>query len=213
MLRCLVSAIFSVVLLAQTVLGVGVQLIEGLPSAYTPGQPVTFDVRLPAMTNLGSYNIDLVLDGAAGTAGVDFFFDVPATIPAATNYVFPSSANFFDAVTLDSPTRHRITLSDFDLTGVNVVPGSNDRVANVVLRTSPGFRGQLGLFVHTDGLILDTSDINPTPVAGFDSLKSNIAASGTIQIEPVPEPSVACLAGAGVLGALLWRHRLSNWLK
>ena len=180
-------------ILCQPVISAPIQLITGAPSTYQPGQPVEFDVRLPAVSNLGSYNVDLVLESAMGTAGVDFFFDVSATIPASANYVLSSSANFFDAANVDSPTRHRFTLTDFDFAGVDVVAGINDQVAHVVINTTPTFAGQLSIFVDADGLILDTPDINPTPVSGFDALKSDIAASGPIGIDPVPEPSATVL--------------------
>jgi hypothetical protein len=180
-------------LVTPTVLAGGVQLIEGLPSSYTPGQPIAFDVHLPAITNLGSYNIDLVLESAAGTAGVDFFFDVAATVSAATNYVFTSPANFFDAANVDSAMRHRITLTDFDFVGVDVVPGSNDRVATVVFQTDATFAGTLELFVDADGLILDTPVVTPTPVPGFDTLRADIAASEPIELDPIPEPSATVL--------------------
>jgi len=181
-----------------------IQLIDGLPSSYTPGQPVTFDVHLPPISNLGSYNVDVVLESDTGIAGTDFYFDVAATTPAATNYVFPSSANFFDAANVDPVMRHRISLTDFDFTGVNVAPGTNDRVANVVFQTAPTFTGNLSLFVDADGLILDTPDIVPTPVPGFASLQADIAASGPIELPAVPEPASVLMAGISVLGALIW---------
>ena len=200
-LRCL-----SLGLLALPVSAAPIQLIEGLPSFYVPGQPIAFEVRLPQVTNLGSYNIDLALETAAGTAGVDFYFDVGATMPAAANYVFPSSANFFDVVNVDFATRHRITLTDFDFVGVNVAPGINDRVAHVFINTASSLAGHLSLFVDPDGLILDTPDINPTPIGGFDTLKSGVAASGPIMLGPVPEPSAAAL-----LAWALWGGCTRRW--
>jgi hypothetical protein len=152
------------------------------------------------MSNLGSYNIDLTLESSIGTAGVDFFFVIAATGPASTNYVFPSVANFFDAANVDATFRHRITLSDFDFSGVNVIPGTNDQVASVVFQTTPSFAGQLALSVDSGGLILDTPNINPMPVPGFNGLKTDIAASGPIEIRPVPEPAappLLMLAAAG----------------
>jgi hypothetical protein len=184
--------------------GAPIQLIEGLPSEYKPGDPIAFEVRMPAITNLGSYNIDLVLESSTGTAGVDFYFDVAATQPASAHYVFLSTANFFDAANVDSASRHRLTLTDFDLEGMNAVPGTNDRVATVVLQTLSSFFGHLALSVDTEGLILDTPD-SPTPVSGFDTLQADIAASGVSVIVPVPEPSVAFMTAAAIIGALFWR--------
>jgi hypothetical protein len=192
-------------LVTRTVPGADIQLIEGLPSSYTPGQPVAFDVRLPAITELGSYNIDLVLESTSGTAGVDFFFDVAATAPTVTNYIFPSAVNFFDAVNIDSPSQHRITLTDFDVAGVNVIPGANDRVATVVFQTTSNFDGPLSVFVAAPLLILDTPNVVPTPVPSFDAIQDDIAAAGPIDLTPVPEPSTLYF-GAVVLITIVFKR-------
>ena len=169
-------------------------LIEGLPGGFVPGTPFGFQVRLPAITNLGSYNIDIVLESSIGVAGTDFFFDVAGTEPAVTNYVFPSSSNFFDAVNVDAPMRHRISLTDFNLAGLNVAPDANDRVADVKVQTAPTFSGSLSVFVDTPLLILDTPNITPTPVQGFSAIQAAIAAAGPVDLMPVPEPSTVLLA-------------------
>jgi hypothetical protein len=205
MLRYIFSVLI-LVLLPHSAFGVSTQLISGL-SSYTPGQAVSFDVHLPPVSNLGSYNIDLVLTSSVGTAGVDYYFDVAATLPAAAHYVFPSTANYFDAVTVDSTTRDRITLSDFDLTGVNLVAGTNDQVAKVVFRTLPTFHGQLNASVDTSLLILDTPDVETTPIAGFSALQSDIAAAGVIPVLAVPEPSTLALLMFAATGWCLRRGR------
>jgi hypothetical protein len=198
MLRTILVTLLGLGLLPLPGLGATIQPIVGLPSFYTPGQPVTFDVRLPDISNLGSYNIDLVLESTVGVAGVDYFFDVAATLPASTNYAFPSSTNYFDAVTVDSATRHRITLTDFDFSGVNVVAGTNDRVARVVFWTAATFGGPLSVFVDAPLLILDTPDVVPMSVQGFAEIQSDIAAAGPVHITLVPEPSTLFL-GAMIL--------------
>jgi hypothetical protein len=197
---------FLVGLLPHTIFGAPFQPIVGLPSSYIPGQAVSFEVRLPDITDLGSYNIDVVIESTIGTAGVDFFFDAGATMPASSNYIFPSAANFFDSVTVDSAPNHRITLTDFDFTGVDVVTGVNDRVATVVFQTGPTFGGSLSVFVDAPLLILDTPAIEPTPVSGFSAIQADIAAAGPAVLMPVPEPTTALLL---VLGATVgaWRAR------
>jgi hypothetical protein len=161
-----------------------------------------FDVRLPAISNLGAYNIDLVLESSAGNAGTDFFFDVAATAPALTNYVFPSTANFLDATTVDSSMRHRITLTDFAFAGVNV-GGMNDHVATVLFRTTPLFKGPLRVFVDTPLLILDTPSAVPSPVPGFDVIRNDIAAAGAFELALVPEPSSLLIAASALLTILI----------
>ena len=59
------------------------------------------------------------------------------------------------AANIDSPTRHRITLTDFNISGVNIVPDQNDQVATVILGTVPGFTSPLSLFIDAPSLLLD----------------------------------------------------------
>jgi hypothetical protein len=200
MIRHLLLAALLLATIVLPAMSAPIQLIDGLPSSYVPGQPITFDVRLPLITNLGSYNIDVVLESDTGIAGTNFVFDVAATVPAATSYVFPSSAYFVDAANVDSSMRHRITLTDFDFAGVDVLPGTNDHVANVVIQTSPNFTGRLNLFVDAESLILDMPDVDPTPVLGFDAIQAGVAEAATIVVEAVPEPPTTWLLVVGFAG-------------
>ena len=125
-----------------------------------------------------------------------------ATTPALTSYIFPSTANFLDAATVDSSMRHRITLTDFAFSGVNVT-GANDDVATVIFRTTPVFKGPLRVFVHAPLLIFDTPIAIPTPVQGFDIIKNDIAAAGSFELVPVPEPSNLLIAASAPLTILI----------
>lgn len=171
-----------------------------LYDGYVPGQPKSFGFRLPPVSNLGSYNVELLLTSPTGIAGTDFFFDASATVPAASKYVFPSTVNFFASANILSGNTHSLTLSDFGLTGVNVVAETNDAVALVVFRTSPSFNGLLSLSLGEDTFQLDTPDVIPTSVAEFSEALSMVAASVDVDISPVPEPTAIILA---VLSALL----------
>jgi hypothetical protein len=209
MLRYLVATLAAMVV-PIPVLGAPIQLISGLPDSFTPGQPVSFDVSLPAITNLGSYNIDLILESSAGTAGVDYFFDAAATLPATTHYVFSSTVNYFNSVTLDSTTRDRITLTDFDFSGLNVVSGANDQVAKVVVQTSASFHGPLSISVVAPLLILDTPNAVPTAVSGFSAIQSGVASAEPAALPEVPEPFAFALlapALAGVLAVARYRRQ------
>lgn len=206
MLRYVIAALLCIVWPPQCGRGAPFQPIVGLPSSYVPGQPVTFDVHLPAVSNLGAYNIDLVLESSAGDSGTNFYFDVMATAPASINYIFQSTANFYDATTTDSSMRHRITLTDFAFSGVNV-GATNDNVATVTFRTTPEFNGLLRVFVDTPLLILDTPNVVPTPVQDFDAIRNNISSAGSFELPPVPEPSSLLIGTTPLLAALI-RKRL-----
>ncbi|MEX2170230.1 MAG: hypothetical protein WD851_13035 [Pirellulales bacterium] len=178
---------------------------DGLPTIYTPGSAIVFKVGLPAIANLGAYNVDLILTSDAGVAGIDYFFDVAATTPVAQDYVFPFTANYFDAANVDSPSQHRLTLTDFDLDGVDVVSGANEFLVVAVIRSADDFAGSLMLSVDVAGLILDTPSIVPTPVDGFDAIRANTEAGGPALLTAVPEPkALACaLTVAGGLALML----------
>lgn len=184
--------------------------ISGLSGSYVPGATIEFDVGLPPIVNLGAYNVDLALTSPSGVAGVDYFFDVVATVPSPSHYVFPSAVNYFDAANVDSPSQHRLTLSDFDFGGVDVVAGVNDLVAHVVIQTTTEFLGELSLSFDTDGLFLDTPELIPTSVEGFDTIKSDTTAAGASAILPVPEPSTLLMVLAGsLMFGMKWRYLLS----
>lgn len=201
-------ALASLILLLTSAASIAAPVgINGLNGNYTPGDSLSFEVSLPAIANIGSYNIDLVLTGSTGMAGTDFFFDVAATDAASSNYIFASTANYFDAVNIDSPLVHRLTLSDLDLSGVDVVAGINDQVATVVIGTSASFLGDLSLVVDSAGLILDTPDATPTPVQGFDAIVSDTDAAGDTTLVPVPEPTSGLLLVLMSSIAMAWRKR------
>ena len=170
-----------------------VSMIENAPTSYVPGQPITFSIRLPPITNLGAYNIDIVVESLSGEAGVDFSFDLDGTMPSTNNYVFPSSLDYFDAVNTDSLTSQRLTLSDFYFAGVDVSAGVNDLVALVVLLTAPEFSGELSLVIDPASLILDMPGLTPTPVPQFASIQADVATAMAVVVRAVPEPTAYLL--------------------
>lgn len=179
-----------VVVVSEVPGGVEEIAFNNLLPSYTSGAEIVFDVQIPSATNLGSYNIDLLLSSASGEAGVDYFFDVIDTTSAPSNYVFDSDANFLDAINIDSPSQHRITLTDFDLLGKNVVSSANGSIARVVVKTLSSFVGDLELSLDTNGLILDTPDVSPTPIDEFDTIVQNTNDRGTVTVTIVaPNPS------------------------
>jgi hypothetical protein len=183
---------------------------RGLVGSYMPGATIDFDVGLPALSNLGAYNVDVLLTSTSGVAGVDFFFDLGATVASESDYVFPSTVYYFDAANVDSPSQHRLTLSDFNFSGTDVAAGVNDLLAHVVIQTTAGFSGEITLSFDLAGLLLDTPDLIPTPVAEYGSIVSDTQAVGASLINLVPEPTglMLLLAATGLaLGYSLARHR------
>lgn len=178
--------------------------------SYVPGQPKSFEFRLPPVSNLGSYNVELLLTSPTGVAGTDFYFDASATAPAASNnYIFSSAVNFFASVNALPGNTHSLTLSDFSLTGTNVIAGTNDAVASVVFRTSPSFNGLLSLSLGEDTFQLDTPDATPTSVPEYAAARSTVAADMNVSVPPVPEPTSISISVCSVL-ALGLLNRLAR---
>lgn len=173
--------------------------MKGLGETYTPGNSFSFEVSLPEIQNLGAYNIDLLLSSNSGVAGVDYFFDVDATIPAPSMYVFPTSPNFFDAALVDSFSAHRLTLTDFNFSGVEVLSDVNDLVAIVTIGIESSFQGDLMLSFDIDGLFLDTPAILPTSVSEFDDIRTNTEALEPVILTLIPEPSGCVLFAIGAM--------------
>ncbi|MBL9165597.1 MAG: hypothetical protein JNL18_22920 [Planctomycetaceae bacterium] len=184
-----------------------------LLSGYLPGQPQSFIFSLPPVTDLGSYNVELLLTSPTGVAGTDFYFDALATTPAANNYIFSSAENFFVSANVVPGNIHSLTLSDFSSAGVDVVTGANDEVASIVLRTSASFNGVLSLSLGVDTFQLDTPASTPTSVSEYASALAAAVAEVNSEVSPVPEPGTAgiCIASTLLVGYRLRRSRTPQW--
>jgi hypothetical protein len=159
---------------------------------YVPGDDIVFDVQLPAITNLGTYNLDIIIAGELPNASTDFNVEESGIIPATTNYVFGSNENFFQAVNTFSSTQLLLTGSDFADSGTDVVVGVNDAVASVRVTTLSTYTGDLFFSVDPDGLILDQPNDDPfliNPVIEFDDIRNAVRSAAPFRIRAVPEPS------------------------
>ena len=195
--------------------------IEGLPAAYVPGDPVTFDVTLVGAENLASYYIDLILTAESATVGADAWFDVPA--PPDSQYVFfngPNDTDNFWATTATFGLQHFLSLSDLHdpdgdgtLDPVDTVAGVNDLIATVTLQTSPSLTGRLFLAFDAATLELDTHLEDPyeepIPIPGFTELQETLASAEPTELPEIPEPSLLALMAAGAAVASLRRRRRS----
>jgi len=196
-----------------------IDLLEQVPTTYVPGEPIEFQLRLPAISNLGAYQIDLLVESATtnhssnntATAGVDYAFDLAATSAADVSYVFSSSAYFAAATNVESPNRQRITVTDFIINGTDVVPGSNDLIGTIVLQLAESLRASLEIKIDAYSLILDTPQVVPTSVAEFQFIQSGILASGAVTLRRVPEPAtMLLLLFSGLIAILGTRSTRKN---
>jgi len=196
--------LLALVSLSGSAAAAPVQILN-LPGADSPGQIFAFDVMLPDTANLAAYQIDVRLSSDEGAAGVDYFFNDASA--ASTEYVFPSTAWFASATNLESSSLQRMTLTDVDLSGVDVVSGVNAQVSRVSIWTAVDFTGTLDISIDAGTLILDGPQLTPTPVAEFDSIVSSTMAADSLRVTAVPEPSsmIGLLAASGAVWITTYR--------
>jgi hypothetical protein len=178
-------------------------------STYEPGSPLLGSIILPTgITDLGAYEIQISIVGNAPTAGVDYGFDLTATAAAASMYVFSSDDSFFDTVLTDSATSQTLLLTGFTLdAGIDVTTDVNDRVADIVVDTSPSYTGPLIFSIDANSLILDSPTGNEIEQAA--TIRADIAAATPITIV-IPEPGAVGLWAMVAVMCARRRRRLTG---
>ncbi|TWU48575.1 hypothetical protein Poly51_44750 [Rubripirellula tenax] len=211
-MKCFIATVFTLFVslsLPASSLAAGVRIIDA-PATYQPGQSFTFDVIVPSMTSLSSYNIDVLITGSTGVVLSDF--QVESVVPAvpASGYVFSSNNDFFAATFQTSAATQTVNLSDFDLTGVNTVIGVNDRIATVSVSTLASFQGDLQLSIDLNALILDGPESSPTPVPEFATILSDTTNQplAIVSAAAVPEPGTCLLLATSSLLLFIHRRRM-----
>lgn len=200
--------------------------LEGLPSSYSPGSSVQFDVKLTGATNLNSFNIGLILSSTSGIAGTDFYFqDPPATdrpSDADNTYVFDEDLvasppfGFFAAPALLG-NQAILTLSDFLSSGeLALVQSPNTIVAHVTLATTSVARDlSIGfdLAKDSDGnYLLQLLDEDGNTIPDFDPGDASQVAgpafvdSGVDNVVPEPSAFLVWLVLGAVFLAAGIRH-------
>jgi len=204
--------------------------IEPSSATYVPGGTVDLDVRLSGASDLGSYNIEVLLEDSDGllpggqAAGnfwlVDLLPDVgspadPADLNIATR---PEDAAYVFGANTDPTTRltyegvalgYGIGLSDYGYDENLPAPfyaadtdPDQQVLATFRVETGPQFAGTLRLSFDADFLFIDDPD--GIPVADLDPI---VLADYELFLPVVPEPATLLLLAAG---AALVPRRLSR---
>jgi hypothetical protein len=176
-------------------------LIEGVPATYSPGQSFTFDVRVPFLPDLTSYNLQILFGAQTNDPALLAFPTVADPVPAG-RYVFTSNENF--SFSFDAPpgaSEVSLTLSDFN-SSVVARPGINDTIARITVLPDANFTGPIQISFAPDFQYNFRegprySAPEPIIVQQADPGAGN----------PVPAPPAALLFAAGV-GLLAVRARI-----
>ena len=177
----------------------------GVPSGYTPGVPVSFDVYAPGLSGLTDYTLQFTVTAGSPPNPPDL--SVNATPPNNLGlYPFPNASNFNATVGV-SPGSNSLNVTITDSTsglGVNTLLGVNDHLATISI--SPG--------VNLSGPITVQFTLNEFTTSrdvGFD-LPPAFVILQNVDVppgSPVPAPPALVLLGiAGI--CLAGRNR---WMR
>jgi hypothetical protein len=160
-------------------------------------------VRVPALTDLSSYSLDLVF----GTELSDppLFAQASAALTTADGgrYAFPSNAGFQSTLTtFDGGTEILLTLADSGpLTNTTV--GANDTIALVTVTPGTEFSSAITISLGGDSLVdANFEDGTPPP---FEPI--TITQAGGSDPNPVPAPPGVALFALGALALGVRRKR------
>ncbi|HEY2911659.1 MAG TPA: hypothetical protein VGI99_15510 [Gemmataceae bacterium] len=135
----------------------------GLPTGYTPGVAVTFDLTAPGLNGLTDYSLAFTVMSGPTTAPPDLTI---SAAPPATGYLFPDASNFFTET--DSLGQNQLSFIIQDTSsvgGVSTVLGVNDRLAIVTLAPGATLSGPITV-TFTDNTFDTSRDVSfPLPAA------------------------------------------------
>ena len=150
----------------------------GLPSGYTPGVPISFDVFAPGLSGLTDYTLQFTVTAGLPPNLPDL--TVSAKAPAGlAGYPFPDASNFNATVTsVAGVNGFNVAITDATSgAGVNTILGTNDRLATVTISPSVNLSGPITVQ-------FTQNDFTTARDVGFD-----LPATVTIdQLPPAPVP-------------------------
>ncbi|HXD85823.1 MAG TPA: hypothetical protein VN641_04975 [Urbifossiella sp.] len=169
----------------------------GLPTGYTPGVAVTFDITAPGLNGLTDYTLAFTVMSGPTSAPPDLTI---SAAPPATGYPFPDASNFFTET--DSLGQNQLSFIIQDASsasGVNTVLGLSDRLAVVTIAPGATLSGPITV-TFTDNTFDASRDVSfPLPAAFVIAELPPTTA--------VPAPPAWLLLGVGGL-CLAGRQRL-----
>lgn len=164
----------------------------GLPSGYTPGVPISFDVFAPGLSGLTDYTLQFTVTAGLPPNLPDL--TVSATAPVGlAGYPFPDASNFNATVTsVAGVNSFNVTITDATSgAGVNTILGSNDRLATVTITPGVNLSGPITVqFTQNDFTTARDVGFELPGTATIDQLPSTPAV-------PAP-PSLVLLALGGL---------------
>ena len=176
-----------------------------VPDAYSPATAFTVGVRLSPVSNLGLYNVELVIRSPGAPAG---WLAVSPPSPAAGGYVFTTTDNFLGS-SVAAGSEYRLTLSDFtlDATGPDVTAGVNDRLATLTFLPSSTPTTPIEVSIDRTSLFVDDAAGDSLQTGG--PLPVAVVGPGATEPAPVPAPAGIALAAVavGVFAVRRWRAR------
>lgn len=167
-------------------------LVEGMPGTYTPGQSFTFDLRVPLLPDLTSYNLQLLF-GTQVTDPSLLAFPTVASPPPVGRYVFTSNANFeFTYESFPGTSEVSLTFSDFN-SPIVARPGINDTLVRITVIPGADLTGPIKIEFFPD------FQYNFREGPRYNPPEPIVIEQATGGGNPVPTPPSAMLFAAGIV--------------
>lgn len=197
MTRTALATLAGLALLAAPARADILPVISDAPATYAPGQPFTFELRVPGVADFSAYSIELDFDTNIPNPNITL-----AGNPDPTQYPYPSVGTFQAGVTtVPGSTMVALTVSDSASPGVTTTPGVNDLIVKVTVTPGADFSGPITISVNPDTLLLDVNtELTPVILA-----PDPITVEQGAPASPVPTPAAWATFGLG--GLLLAARR------
>lgn len=170
----------------------GVPIIPVIPTEYTPGTTVSFEIRVPGLIDFSAYSMQLVF-----STDIDNPDLTVSAAPDLNQYPFPTVANFQSGPGGDFGLNAlSLVIADSTSPPVNTNSGFRpDQLATITLAPGGNMTGPIR--VRFEDVTIQQSDENPQPINPPAPFIINQAAP---QPAAVPAPAGWLLLGIGWLG-------------
>ena len=172
-------------------------LISGAPSTYTPGTPFSFEITVPQINGLSSFNVNLLFNATSQNLAA-------SATPNSSSYVFTTTSGFTPNPALSSagpgPTQISLEFGDSTSTPVNTTTGVNDVLGVVTVNPAANLTGPITVSFNVGTNVNYFSE-------GFDF------PGGPVTIAQGSPPPASVPAPTGLVSLAIGAFVLAVWIR